>query len=77
MEHTIEEIHIGKEIKRIVKEQGRQTQWLAEKLNYDRNNIYDIYKRRYIDTGVLLRLSNALEYDFFALYSQQINKHAK
>lgn len=76
MEQPTEELHIGKEIKRIVKEQGRQTQWLADKLNYDRNNIYDIYKRRYIDTDVLLRISNVLEYDFFALYSQQI-KSAK
>lgn len=72
MGKTTEELHIGEEIKRIVKEQGRQTQWLADKLNCDRNNIYDIYKRRYIDTGVLLRISNALDYDFFALYSQQI-----
>ena len=68
MGKTTEELHIGEEIKRIVKEQGRQTQWLADKLNYDRNNIY---KRRYIDTGVLLRISNALEYDFFALYSKK------
>ena len=72
MKQSTKELHIGKEIKRIVKEQGRQTKWLADKLNYDRNNIYDIYKRRYIDTGVLLRISNALDYDFFALYSKQI-----
>lgn len=76
MEQSTKELHIGKEIKRIVKEQGRQTQWFADKLNCNRNNIYDIYKRPYIDTDVLLRISNALDYDFFALYSQQI-KSAK
>lgn len=73
-----EELHIGKEIQRVVKIQGRKTSWLAEQIGCNRNNIYNIYTRDWIDTKTLLHISNALEYDFFAIYSKQIKtKSAK
>lgn len=69
---TDEEIHIGEIIKQVMKDQGRSPSWLATKLGCERANIYDIYKRQYIDTCLLQKVSKLLNYDFFLLYSSQL-----
>ena len=61
---------IGEKIKAVVKEQGRSVSWLAGQLNCHRVNIYDIYERQNIDTELLLRISVALRYNFFAFYTE-------
>ena len=68
-----EELHIGDAIKQIVKLQGRSPSWLAKQLGCERANIYDIYIRPYIDTFLLRKISIALNYDFFLLYSSKLN----
>lgn len=66
---TIEEIHIGEIIKHVMKEQGRSPSWLAKQLGCERANVYDIYKRQYIDTHLLQKVSIILNHDFFQVYS--------
>lgn len=69
-------IDIGKLIHEQVKRQGKSVTWLAQQLNYSRTNLYKIFDKTSIDTDVLLRISQALNYDFFALYSQEfISRH--
>ena len=65
-------IHIGQEIRKQVEEQGKTSVWLAQKLGCHRTNHYKIYDKRTIDTGVLLRISRILNYDFFNLYTEEI-----
>ncbi|MBQ9677860.1 MAG: XRE family transcriptional regulator [Prevotella sp.] len=65
-------IHIGSVIKEELNRQGRTTVWLAEQLGCHRTNLYKIYDRRTIDTGVLLRISRIMGYDFFQLYSANL-----
>ena len=65
-----QEITIGEKIKSVLKEQRRTAIWLADQLNCNRVNIYDIFLRSTIDTELLLRISIALEYDFFEFYSR-------
>ncbi len=62
---------IGEKIRAVLKEQRRSAIWLAEQLNCNRVNIYDIYERQNIDCELLLRISVALKYDFFADYTAQ------
>jgi len=64
-----DEIHIGALIKKQLKEDGRSMVWLAEKLNYERANIYRILNRPHIATDVLLRITRILDHDFFTYYS--------
>ena len=64
-----EEIHIGEIIRKQLKEDGRSMVWLAEKLNYERANIYRLLNRPHIDTYLLLRIARILRHDFFAYYS--------
>ena len=39
--------------------------WFAEQLSCWRNNIYDIFSRKAIDTDLLVRISHILQHDFF------------
>jgi len=52
--------------------QQHSVQWLAQKLNCNRTNVYNIYNRASVGTGLLLQLSCILQRDFFALYSAQL-----
>ena len=65
-------IHIGQCIRKQVEEQGKTSVWLARELGCHRTNLYKIYDKRTIDTGILLRISRILIYDFFSLYSQEM-----
>ena len=65
-------IHIGQCIRRKLEEQGRTTVWLARELGCHRTNIYKIYDKMTIDTGVLLHISKILDFDFFQLYSNDM-----
>ena len=67
-----EPIHIGKQIKAELDRQGRKAQWFADQLCFERTNVYNIFRRQSLDTDLLLRISQILQYDFFALYSQQV-----
>ena len=63
MEH---EPHIGQLIKAELTRQGRSVAWLAGCLCCHRNNVYLIFRRAWIDTFVLKKISIALHHDFFA-----------
>lgn len=65
-------MHIGKEIRRKLEERHRTVVWFAEKLSYTRANIYKIFDKSSIDTELLLRVSEVLDFDFFALYSEAV-----
>ncbi len=52
--------------------QERTPTWLAKKINCDRTNIYRIFDRESIDTALLLRISSALNKNFFKELSQQL-----
>ena len=60
-----EEVHIGRVIEQILHEQGRTVTWFAETLSYDRSNIYKIFRKKGIDTTLLMRISLILNYNFF------------
>ena len=64
-EKALISVHIGNEIKRVMKEQGRSVSWLSRQLFCDRTNIYKMYNKSSLDTTLLLRVSIALNYNFF------------
>ena len=65
------EIHVGSLIKEELKRQERSISWFARKLYCDRSNVYDIFRRKSIDTELLLKICLILDYDFFSFYSKQ------
>lgn len=67
-------IHIGDLIRQELIRQDRTPTWLARKINCERTNIYDIFARTSINTDLLAKISEILECDFFALYSNNLKK---
>ena len=65
----MEELHIGERIKERATELRIGATELGKLINTSKQNIYGIYKRRTIDTGLLKNISEALGYDFFQLYA--------
>lgn len=63
-------INIGKEIHDELLRQGQSVSWLAQQLGCNRTNIYNIFVRESIGTDLLMKISIALDKDFFALYSE-------
>lgn len=65
-------VHIGKAIKKKMKERGLTVVGLSRELGCHRTNIYRIFDSPTVDTGVLHRLSSILHYDFFKIYSKDL-----
>jgi len=64
-----EKILIGNRIYQKLEEQDRSIAWLAKKAPHKYSALCKILKQNHIDTMLLLRISNALKYDFFIHYS--------
>lgn len=60
-------MHIGNHIRAILESMPRQytVSWFATAIHCDRRNVYYIFERPNIDTGLLLRISQALGHNFF------------
>ncbi|MBU3658419.1 MAG: helix-turn-helix transcriptional regulator [Flavobacteriales bacterium] len=61
----MEEIHIGQQIKVVLETRGITVTEFAKRINKSRENIYSIFTRKTIDTGLLTKISEVLEFDFF------------
>ena len=67
-------INIGKAIHDELLRQGRTVAWLSRQLGTSRMACYRIFNSYSVDTQMLLRISDMLGRDFFALYSDAL-KH--
>jgi len=61
-------IHIGKQIKKVLEENGIGVSEFARRINTNRNNVYDIFQRESMDTSLLKKISTVLHHDFFRHY---------
>ena len=68
-------IHIGEEIQERLRKKRMKVVDFSRMIDTNRNNIYDIFNRKSIDSGLLLKISEALEFDFFRLYSIPLSKN--
>ena len=65
-------IKIGEIIREQLRDQGKTVVWFARQLSCSRNNVYKIFHSYSISTQELLRISKILNYDFFAVYSDDL-----
>ena len=61
----MDEVHIGNKIKSVLESRGLSVTEFAKRINKSRENIYSIFTRKTIDTGLLQSISKVLDYDFF------------
>ena len=63
-------LHIGKLIEQKAKESKIGPTEFGNKLNTTSQNIYAIYKRKSIDTDLLMKICIVLKYNFFSDFSK-------
>jgi len=64
---------IGQIIKAEVERQGLSATQFADKICVSRTNVYGIYDRRTIDSGLLAKISEVLHHNFFEELSHRVN----
>lgn len=62
-------VHIGNLIHERLRQQGMSYARLARLINCDRTTVYSIVRSKSIDTDRLIRISEALDYDFISIYT--------
>ncbi|MDR1348952.1 MAG: helix-turn-helix domain-containing protein [Prevotellaceae bacterium] len=68
-------IHIGNIIKQKLAESSMTVTDFADKINCDRTTVYDIFKRKSLDVERLIKISQALNFDFInEIYLKQPSK---
>lgn len=70
------DVHIGFMIRARAKELRIGPTELGGKINTSKQNVYGIYKRKSIDTGLLAKIAVALDFDFFAYYTRNLQVSA-
>ena len=61
---NIQNIHIGSAIEKVLIEKSMTKSDFGKKINHERSSVYDILKRKSIDTDLLVEISKVLDYDF-------------
>lgn len=61
-------IEIGQKIKEIFDKRQIKLTDFADELGTVRQNVYRIFKKRHLDTGLLLKISQVLNHNFFQYY---------
>lgn len=70
-------MHIGKRIKEVLEQRQMPVTWLAKEINCERTNVYNIFARKDINTGLLTKLGIILEHNFFKELSDDFSKTEK
>lgn len=73
----MEEIHIGKNIKKLLEQKGIKMKWFCEQMHCHRNTAYGIFERAWVDSYTLMKISIILDYDFFADLSVYYSNYKK
>jgi hypothetical protein len=71
------DIHVGKEIEKVLRKSGMKTKDFAKEINTTPRNVYSICARKEVKTDLLKIISKVLNYNFFSLYIQPIGQEYK
>ena len=61
-------LEIGHKIKEVFDNRNMKLTEFADELGTVRQNVYRIFKKRHLDTGLLLKISQVLNHNFFQYY---------
>jgi hypothetical protein len=61
-------VEIGHKIREVFDHQNMKLTDFADELGTVRQNVYRIFKKRHLDTGLLLKISQVLNHNFFQYY---------
>ena len=67
------EVHIGREIRRVLQEKNITVTEFARRICCHRKNVYDIFSRKSLDIDKIIMISEILSYDFIhELYTEAV-----
>jgi transcriptional regulator with XRE-family HTH domain len=69
----IPEVHIGPRVQEVFEAKNMKLSELADKLGTVRQNVYRIFKKKDLDTGLLTKISEVLDHNFFHYYKTPEN----
>ena len=69
MENYESNIHIGHLIREQLKADKRSVSWLAREIHCTRNNVYKIFNKPSLDGDLILKISVAMNFNFFQYYT--------
>ena len=69
--YPTKDFHMGKLIKAELTRQGRSITWLASQVDCSRENLYKVFRHKWIYTDLLFQICEALDYDFFQVCSER------
>jgi hypothetical protein len=61
-------VEIGQKIKEVFDQRDMKLTDFADQLGTVRQNVYRIFKKRHLDTGLLIKISEVLNHNFFQYY---------
>ena len=72
-------IQLGSIIKQKFQETSITVEEFAEKINCERTTVYDVFKRKSVDSELLIKISEALNFDFYneIYFNKQTNNFSK
>ncbi len=62
------QVHIGQKAQEVFEQKGLKLSDFADQLGTVRQNVYRIFKKHDLDTGLLTKLSQVLSHNFFQYY---------
>ena len=71
METNESNIHIGQLIHEQLRKDQRSVGWLAREIHCTRNHLYKVFRKSSLDTDLLLRISKAMQFNFFQYYTAE------
>ena len=77
METQENNIHIGRLIREQLKADNRSVSWLAREIHCTRNHVYKIFNKPSLDGDLLLKISVAMNFNFFQFYTAEFFKNIK
>ena len=77
METHESNIHIGHLIREQLRKDQRSASWLAREIGCTRNHVYKVFRKSSLDTDLLLRISKAMQFNFFRYYTAELYESMK
>lgn len=77
MENTEIGLHIGHLIQEQLRKDKRSVGWLSREIGCTRNHVYKIFNKPSLDSDLILRISKALQFNFFQYYTAEFLESMK
>ena len=74
MENSENGLHIGHLIQEQLRKDNRSVGWLARQIPCSRNHVYKIFNKPSLDSDLILKISNAMNFNFFQYYTAEFKQ---